>query len=269
MALAITSRVPRMRNSTRNFGTDVHERARRLIDQLDFDATRLLEEMTMELQNHEHKAEKSSLPAVLNKKIILLEQEKSKLQTDLSKLQVISSHYACNLFATWPSPHACCHLQKRLKSMRKTMELFLDHVKLANNASTPAKDLLADMRAILDGEDAHEPRMPTEHVEPSQSRSNRANDSRQPQHQHQTETAQPRGTATPSKDVPNAPRSSPRPTVPAPPRNEVHARSNPIQRRTRDSPPRQTNGPAVPVCLQHITAAVEQMLHKSKCCELF
>ena len=89
MALAITSRIPRMRNSTRDVAPEVHQRAQCLIDQLDYDATRLLEEMTMELQNHEHAMGEKSLTSVLRNKIQILEHEKSQLQSDVNDLQVV------------------------------------------------------------------------------------------------------------------------------------------------------------------------------------
>ena len=143
----------------------------------------------------------------------------------------------------------------------------MDQAKIAANASAPVKDLLSTMRAMLDSEEADEPKMTTERAEASQSRSNKPNDSRQPQHQHKNETVQPRGTNTTSNDVPKAPRSSTRSVAPAPPRNEGHPRANPIQRSTRDNPP--PNGPAVPVCLEHLISAIEQMLQKSKFAILF
>ena len=87
MALAITSQIPRMRNTTRH--THLHERAQCLIDQLDFAATRLLEEMTLELQNYERTVEKSSLTSILRGQVNTLELEKSQLQSSLGSLQVI------------------------------------------------------------------------------------------------------------------------------------------------------------------------------------
>ena len=95
--------------------------------------------------------------------------------------------------------------------MRGTMELLLNNVKLADNASAPAKELLAAMRAMLDEEDAHAPRKPNmqklnfERVDAPLARPNRpSNDSerrRQPQHQHQTSVASSHASAVPSSRI--------------------------------------------------------------------
>ena len=100
MAIAITGRIPRMRNSTISLGTEMHEQAGHLLDQLDLDAMHLLEDMMRELQNYQHKTEKSSLEAAKDRKIMLLEQQNSKLQSELNKMKVISSHFTCSLFTT-------------------------------------------------------------------------------------------------------------------------------------------------------------------------